>query len=123
MVSTSLRDATSIDELPSPLDRRVRHVIEENERVYEAVAALEAGDIDALGPLLDRSHASLRDNYDASTDAVEQAVEGLRAAGATGARMVGGGFGGHVLALFPPGAGLPVGARVVRPSAGARITG
>ena len=119
----SLRDALpeDLERLPDPLDRRVRHVVEENARVDAAVGALEAGDLGALGPLLDASHASLRDLYDASTPAVERTVEGLRAAGAAGARMMGGGFGGQVLALLPPGAGALPGAREVAPAAGARL--
>jgi galactokinase len=119
----SLRDALPADaaQLPDPLDRRVRHVLEENARVDAAVAALDADDLAALGVLLDASHASLRDLYDASTAAVEQTVERLRAGGAAGARMMGGGFGGQVLALMPPEARLPDGATEVEPSAGARL--
>jgi galactokinase len=93
----------------------------ENARVEEAIAALEARDLEALGALLDASHASLRDDYEASTDAVERTAAALRDAGAAGARMVGGGFGGHVLALLRPGTPVPAGATVVTPSAGARI--
>jgi galactokinase len=119
----SLRDARVEDlaRLPDPLDRRVRHVIEENARVDAAVAALEAGELAALGPVLDASHASLRDLYDASTEAVERTVERLRAEGAAGARMMGGGFGGQVIALLAPGGPTPAGARDVAPSAGARL--
>jgi galactokinase len=119
----SLRDATPDDaaRLPEPLGRRVRHVIEENARVDAAVAALEAGDLAALGPLLDASHASLRDLYDASTPAVERTVERLLAAGAAGARMMGGGFGGQVIALLSPGAEAPDGATPLVPSQGARL--
>ena len=57
-----------------------------------------------LGRLLDASHASLRDCYEVSTPAVEEAVRRLKQAGALGARIVGGGFGGHVLGLLPGGA-------------------
>ncbi len=119
----SLRDATpeSVVRLPAPLDARARHVIEENERVREAVSALARGDLAAVGRLLDASHASLRDLYDVSTAAVEAAVEALRRAGAAGARVIGGGFGGHVLGLMPPGSIPPAGARNVRPGAGARL--
>jgi galactokinase len=119
----SLREATAADleRLPEPLDRRVRHVLEENERVEEAVTALEAGDMPALGALLDASHASLRDLYGASTAAVERTVERLRAAGAAGARMMGGGFGGQVIALLPPRARPPAGAVEVAPAQGARL--
>ena len=83
------------------------------------VAALEAGDLGTAGALLDASHASLRDDYDASVPAVERAVEALKAAGATGARMVGGGFGGAVLGLLGPGARAPDGALAVAPADGA----
>jgi galactokinase len=119
----SLRDATpeDADALPDPLDRRVLHVIEENARVDATVSALEALDLAQLGRLLDASHASLRDLYDASTDAVERTVERLRSNGAAGARMMGGGFGGNVLALVPPDVEPPPDAREVAPSAGAHV--
>ena len=103
----SLRDATGAEGLPEPLRRRVRHVLTENERVDAAVAALEAGDLAGLGELLDGSHRSLRDDYEVSVPEVERAVEACKDAGALGARIMGGGFGGSVLALFPPGAQLP----------------
>ncbi len=118
----SLRAASlaRLADLVSPLDLRVRHVIEENQRVEDMVGALARGDRAAVGRLLDSSHASLRDLYAASTPRVEEAVAALKAAGAAGARMVGGGFGGHVLGLFPPGR-RPVEAEVVVASAGARL--
>jgi galactokinase len=119
----SLRDANAAAaaELPEPLRSRVRHVIDENERVEATVAALRAGDLRAVGALLDASHASLRDLYEVSTPEVERTVRALHESGAAGARIVGGGFGGHVLALMPPGADAPHGARAVRPAAGARV--
>jgi len=119
----SLRDARieDLDRLPEPLDRRVRHVLEENARVEATVAALERGDFVEVGRLLDASHASLRDLYDSSTDAVERTVARVRDAGAAGARMMGGGFGGDVLALLPPAVEVPEDARRVSPSAGARL--
>jgi galactokinase len=117
----SRADPAQAAKLPDPLDRRARHVLEENARVDEAVGALAAGELATVGALLDASHASLRDLYDASTAAVEETVARLRDAGAVGARMVGGGFGGHVLALFPPGVTPPADAMAVRPSAGARV--
>jgi galactokinase len=104
-----------LDRLPDPLDRRARHVLEENARVDAMVEALAAGDLPAAGRLLDASHASLRDLYDASVPAVERTVEQLKAAGAAGARMVGGGFGGAVLALLGPGVVVPAGALTVTP--------
>jgi galactokinase len=116
----SLRDADDASGLPAPLNRRLRHVITENERVDAAVAALAAGELQGLGELLSGSHASLRDDYEVSVPEVERAVEACRDAGALGARIMGGGFGGSVLALFPPGAALPDGAISVRPGPGAR---
>jgi galactokinase len=109
--------------LPEPLRRRVAHVLTENARVDATVEALRAEDLTRVGTLLDASHASLRDNYDASTEAVEATVRRLKDAGAAGARMVGGGFGGHVLALFPPDATPPPDAHEVRPGPGARLLG
>ena len=85
------------------------------------VQALRAGDPQTVGRLLDASHASLRDLYEVSTPAVEHTVARLKAAGAAGARMVGGGFGGTILGLLPPGVVVPDAARVVRAGAGARI--
>jgi galactokinase len=70
---------------------------------------------------LDASHASLRDCYEVSTLAVEQAVGRVRRAGAAGARIMGGGFGGSVVGLMPPDAGLPENALEVRPGPGARL--
>jgi galactokinase len=113
----SLREARpeDVDRLPEPLRSRARHVLGENERVDAMVAALRAGDLDAAGRLLDASHASVRDLYAASVPAVERTVARLRGAGAAGARMVGGGFGGAVLALLPPGVVAPAGAFAVTP--------
>jgi galactokinase len=120
----SLREATVEDarRLPEPLDRRVRHVVEENARVDEMVAALHDRDLEEAGRLLDASHASLRDLYEVSVPEVEAAVTRLKDAGAAGARLVGGGFGGSVLGLLrPTGAGLPRGAVAVAPGPAARL--
>ena len=108
-------------DLQEPLRRRVLHVLDENARVDATVHALERHELDDLGRLLDASHASLRDLYDSSTPQVEATVARLKQAGAAGARMVGGGFGGHVLALFPPDAPLPDDAHVVEPGPGAHL--
>ena len=72
------------DGLPSPLSLRVRHVVSENDRVRAAVAALDRGKVEELGRLLDASHASLRDWYEVSTLAVENAVARCRAGRRTG---------------------------------------
>lgn len=119
----SLREVSwgAAQRLPEPLRRRARHVLSENSRVQDTVAALRTGDLPAVGRLLNASHLSLRDQYEVSTPAVETTVEQLLRAGAAGARIVGGGFGGHVLGLLAPGVRAPEGAREVRASAGAHL--
>jgi galactokinase len=121
----SLRQASqdTLGRLPVPLRERARHVLGENARVRETVAALQTGDLPAVGLLLNASHASLRDLYEVSTPAVEAAVERLLRAGAAGARIMGGGFGGHVLGLLAPGARTPEGARAVHSGPGAHLLG
>jgi len=79
--------------------RRVRHVTTENERVRAAVNALESNDLEALGALFAASHASLRDDYEVSTPTLDRVVEVTLEAGALGARLTGGGFGGSVVVL------------------------
>jgi galactokinase len=120
---SSLREATleMAATLPEPLAARVHHVITENERVEETVAALRAGDFERVGELLDASHASLRDDFEVSTPAVEATVQRLRESGAVGARVIGGGFGGYVLGLMAPGAEPPDGSLTVSPGPGARL--
>ncbi len=119
----SLRLASwgGLEELPERLRRRARHVLSENMRVKDTVAALRANDLPAVGRLLNASHASLRDQYEVSTPAIEATVERLLHAGARGARIVGGGFGGHVLGLLAPSAYAPEGAREVHADVGAHL--
>ncbi|MCF2531113.1 galactokinase [Yinghuangia soli] len=82
------------------LARRTRHVVTENARVTDTVALLEGGaDPRGLGALLSASHRSLRDDYQVSSVELDSAADAAVAAGAYGARMIGGGFGGSVLAL------------------------
>jgi len=100
----SLREVTDLDAalaaLPDDtLRRRVRHVVTEMARVEAAVAALDRADFAALGSLFDASHASLRDDYQVSCEELDLAVAAAREAGALGARMTGGGFGGSAIAL------------------------
>ena len=123
MGAETLRDALIQDlhMLPDTLARRAKHVISENGRVMQAVEAIRDGNLERLGRLLDASHASLRDDFDVSTPALEAAVAQLKNAGAIGARLIGGGFGGSVLALMPPDAVAPVGATVVSPMPGAHL--
>ncbi|WP_051425744.1 galactokinase [Jiangella gansuensis] len=79
--------------------RRVRHVLTENARVLDTVGLLRAGRVGEIGPLLTASHASMRDDYEITVDEVDVAVSSALDAGALGARMTGGGFGGSVVAL------------------------
>jgi galactokinase len=103
---SSLREATDrpdyVEQLAdAQLRRRARHVVSENRRVLDAVALLRSGALAEVGPLLTRSHASLRDDFEVSWPEADVAVDAAVAAGALGARMMGGGFGGSVLALIP----------------------
>ncbi len=79
---------------------RARHAVTEMQRVMDAVKVLEAKDFVALGQLLNQSHTSLRDDYTVSCPELNTAVEASITAGALGARMVGGGFGGSAIALI-----------------------
>lgn len=104
----ALRDV-AVDDLPAALDklpddeprRRVRHVVTENDRVTRTVELLRRDRITDIGDLLTDSHRSLRDDYDVSCPELDLAVDAALAAGALGARMTGGGFGGSVIALLP----------------------
>ncbi|MFE1793024.1 galactokinase [Streptomyces sp. NPDC059525] len=89
----------ALSRLPAELVPLVRHVVTENARVEQAVARLADGRPEALGPVLTEGHASLRDDYGVSCPETDLAVEAAVAAGALGARMTGGGFGGSVIAL------------------------
>jgi len=80
--------------------RRARHIVTENARVLEVVAALRSpDDVRSIGPVLTAGHASLRDDFEISTALLDLSVETAVGAGAYGARMVGGGFGGSAIAL------------------------
>ncbi|SDL12704.1 galactokinase [Arthrobacter sp. ov407] len=101
----SLR-AVSTDDLPraaAQLDgqtyRRVRHIITENQRVLDTVAALRTSGAAAIGPFLNESHLSMRDDFEISTPELDLAVASAQDLGAIGARMTGGGFGGAAIAL------------------------
>jgi galactokinase len=116
----SLATLEAAEQLEEPGRSRTRHVLSENARVDATVEALAAGDLGRVGGLLDESHASLRDDYESSVPEVETTVARLKQAGATGARMMGGGFGGAVLALLPPDADPPCGSVAVAPGPPAR---
>jgi galactokinase len=86
------------------LRARARHVVTENQRVRDCADALRANDLEAAGALMTESHISLRDDYEVSTPALDEAVETLSATeGVYGARLTGAGFGGCVIALARPG--------------------
>ncbi|MEU8900659.1 galactokinase [Nocardia sp. NPDC048505] len=95
-------DPRAVATLTDPvLRRRARHVVSENARVLAVVEALRNGsDPRTIGPILTAAHASLRDDFMVSTAQLDTAVEAALDAGAHGARMVGGGFGGSIIALI-----------------------
>jgi galactokinase len=90
--------------LPDRVYRRCRHVVTENARVLDAAYSLDQGDLDAFGSLMGASHRSLRDDYDVSCLELDAMVEIALGAGAYGARMTGGGFGGCTVSLVAAGA-------------------
>jgi galactokinase len=98
-VTPGMLDAAS-GRMTPVLERRARHVVEENRRVLETVAALEAGDLPAVGRLLAASHASLRDLYEVSSPELEALVEiAASVPGVLGTRLTGAGFGGCTISL------------------------
>ncbi len=98
----------SIDDLPKVeqlinddnIYRRVRHVVTENDRVYQFIRALRHNNIELLGHLLDESHSSLKYDYEVTGEHLDTIVEAAKIAGAVGARMTGAGFGGCAIALI-----------------------
>lgn len=96
--------------------KRMRHVESEIDRVHAFVDALEGGHLDRLGRLLEESHQSLRDDFEVSTPVVDALVERASSAqGCLGARIMGAGFGGSVLALVARGFERELEAAVARP--------
>jgi galactokinase len=85
------------------LRRYVRHVVTEDARVLAVARLLDDGDLPGIGPALTASHASMRDDFRITVPEVDTAVGALLDAGALGARMTGGGFGGCVIGLLPEG--------------------
>jgi len=140
---TSLRDVgpehlAVVNQLPEPLKRRARHVVTENARVLQGVAALQAGDLEEFGRLVSASHASLRDDFEVSCRELDILVElALEVPGVLGSRMTGAGFGGCTIALVPRSSlptfeeqirieyqrrtGLPAEIFTFRPAPGARL--
>ena len=127
-----------LDGLPEALRKRARHVVHENARVLDFVAALERGDLAPAGRLMDDSHASLRDLYEVSCAELDLLVDLAHSLdGCYGSRLTGAGFGGCTVSLVEAGkaaefgeelaaryrerSGLAGRAWVVRPADGVRI--
>lgn len=102
--------------------QRVRHVVTENDRVLQTVEILGTQGPASIGALLDASHVSMRDDFEISCPELDLAVDTSRSAGAIGARMTGGGFGGSAIALTPVGQEQQVRDAVVRSFADAGFT-
>jgi galactokinase len=104
---TSLREAqewgiAALQRVTDPVDaRRARHILTENARVLDFVDALGAHEWVRAGSILTASHASMRDDFEITTPQIDLIADTAVAAGALGARMTGGGFGGCVIALAP----------------------
>ncbi len=108
-------DLPRVAALPDPLARRARHVVTEDERVLESVAAMKAGDLRRLGELFTASHASQRDDFEVSVPEIDLLVDLAHAEpGVFGARLTGGGFGGSIVALVEAGGDAGIGERVAR---------
>jgi galactokinase len=95
-----LDEIESIDGLDDQPRRRLRHVVSENGRVMRFANALQERDLPAAGRVISASHASLRDDYEVSIPELDETASEVESRGAYGARLLGGGFGGSVLALI-----------------------
>jgi galactokinase len=103
------------EDLEEPLNRRVRHVVTENDRVLKTVEALRSGNTRLLGELLCASHRSLRDDYEVSIPELDLLVELAREESAIlGARLTGGGFGGCVVLVGRAGTTREAAERIAR---------
>ena len=121
----ALRDATpeAVEALADDvLRRRARHIVTDDERVLQVVGMLTGGgDPRAIGPVLTAGHVSLRDDFEISTPELDAVVDTALAAGAHGARMVGGGFGGSAIVLVET-ADLDAVTAAVQPAGGSYRT-
>jgi galactokinase len=121
--TASPADAQSIRD--PVLRRRARHVVTENARVWEAAAAIAAGNLRSMGAAMAASHRSLAEDFEVSTPALDALVDEMMATpGVYGARMTGAGFGGCVVVLAEPGTVVPDARRhgwVLRAAAGASV--
>jgi galactokinase len=97
-----VQEISALQRVTDPVDaRRARHVLTENQRVLDVVAALSDSDYAEAGRIFTESHASMRDNFAITTQRIDLIADTAVDAGALGARMTGGGFGGCVIALVP----------------------
>ena len=95
-----IADLHRVSQLPSPLDRRARHIVTENQRVLDTVDAFGRGVLAAAGRLCNESHVSMRDDFEISVPEIDRLVAIAQATdGVYGARLTGGGFGGSVVVL------------------------
>jgi galactokinase len=115
----ALRDVTpeqlaaNVDKLPEIIERRAAHVVNEDVRTLAAVEAFKAGDLKTVGRLINESHVSLRDLFEVSITELDIMAElAQKEEGCYGARMMGGGFGGAVIALVDDGAVASITAHV-----------
>jgi galactokinase len=98
------RGPTVLDAVSDPVDaRRAHHVLSENQRVLDFVAALTDYDFERAGRIVNASHASMRDDFEITTEQIDLITDTAIRSGALGARMTGGGFGGCVIALVLAG--------------------
>jgi galactokinase len=116
----NVEDLSALDAVTDPVDaRRAHHVLTENRRVLDFVAALDGSDYVEAGRILTASHASMRDDFEITTEHIDLIADTAVVAGAYGARMTGGGFGGCVIALVPVGKMEAVAEAVRRTARGA----
>lgn len=111
---------SALHAVKDPVDaRRARHILTENQRVLDVVAALANSDFDEVARIFTASHASMRDDFEITTEHIDLIADTAMRAGALGARMTGGGFGGCVIALVPVARSAAVGDAVRQAVVGA----
>jgi galactokinase len=83
------------------LSKRLKHIMSEHQRVLDAIAAMKTSDIERFGCLMNASHRSYSEDFEASTTEIDKLIQNARDTGAIGARLTGGGFGGCIVCLLP----------------------
>lgn len=110
----TIKDLHRLETLPDVLRKRARHVITENQRVHDAVAAIRSGEVRRLGQLFYESHTSMSEDYVVSIPEIDQLVKICsQHEDVIGARLTGGGFGGSIVAISKPGTSPKVAGWVV----------